>query len=121
MNRPQTRPPSDEQPKSYVDLEVLRDADGLIAVISQRRSHGALTFGLFREYDRDGDGQMQRTAFFHAKYAPGVIAMAKLALERITALQGDAVELSKLQAAAGFNALGYKGGAPSRPSRPGAR
>ena len=66
----------------HVDLDELRSADGLFAVISQRRANGAFTFACFKSFDRGG-GALERTSFIPEELGESYIKLAGLALERI--------------------------------------
>jgi len=74
-------------PQSYTDLDKLRSADGIIAVISQRRSTGVITFGIFKEFERDGT--VERTSFVPENLAGSYLAMVQLVIERIAQLKID--------------------------------
>ena len=68
-------------PAPYVDVDKLRNAEGLVAIISQRRANGTFTFGIFKEFERDG--QTERTGFVPAEMAESYIALVRIAVERI--------------------------------------
>lgn len=47
--------------RGYQDVDRLTNADGIVAVISQRRRTGVLTFAMFREFENDG--RKEQTSF----------------------------------------------------------
>lgn len=57
----ETTPSFDPQQSQFEDLDVLRDSHGLMAIISRRKSNGVITFGVFKEFERDG--KLMRTGF----------------------------------------------------------
>jgi hypothetical protein len=48
-------------PPAYTDLAKLRNAEGLVAIISRRRSTGVITFAVMKEFERDG--RVENTSF----------------------------------------------------------
>lgn len=76
---------SSRQP--YADVDVLRNSNGLKAVISQRRSNGVFTFGVFKEYERDG--QMHQTGFIPESMGEAYIQLVRIALERIAEIKSS--------------------------------
>ncbi len=75
-------------PQAYTDIDTLRSADGIIAIISQRRATGVLTFGIFKEFDRDG--QTERTAFVPENLAISYQEMVEKVIERIAEIKRGA-------------------------------
>ncbi len=84
----------------YADIDVLRSADGITAIISQRRSSGVLTFSIFKEFERDG--VIEKTAFITEQLVDSYLAMAEMVKERITKLR----EMATLPAMIPSNQLG---------------
>lgn len=70
---------------SYQDIDVLRSADGITAIISQRRSSGKLTFSIFKEFERDG--VMEKTTFVTEDLIDSYLAMVEMVKERIAQLR----------------------------------
>lgn len=60
-SQPNSQPGS--QP-GFMDIARLDGEDGLVTVISQRSKDGALTFAMFREFDRHGE--RERTSFVNS-------------------------------------------------------
>jgi hypothetical protein len=57
-------PPATPAPRSgapFVDIETLRNSDGITGIISQRRRGGELTCGIFRIIENDGE--LTKTTF----------------------------------------------------------
>jgi hypothetical protein len=71
----------------YQDVDRLRTADNMVAVISQRRKGGELTFCIFREFERDG--RTEHTAFIGETMTPQYLELAQLAIERMSELARD--------------------------------
>lgn len=73
----------------FVDVDRLENSNRIVSVISQRRTTGILTFGLFREFERDDGGgrRTERTSFIPADLAESYLDMVKLTIERIHHLQ----------------------------------
>jgi hypothetical protein len=68
----------------FMDIARLDGEDGLVTVISQRSKDGAITFAMFREFDRQG--ARDRTSFVQAEMVQKYIDHAtktKAALEDI--------------------------------------
>lgn len=40
---------------NYEEIEIVRDPDGVIAVITERKKDGAISFGIYREFERSGE------------------------------------------------------------------
>ena len=71
----------------FLELDVLRSADGVKAVISQRTSNGVITFAIVREYERDGVPEV--TDFFPENLLESKRAMLDLVKARIAELRKD--------------------------------
>lgn len=65
----------------FVDLEKLKDAYGIVCIISQRTATGALTFGIFKEFERDG--QNHRSTFVGEHLIDAYMDMVAKAKDRI--------------------------------------
>lgn len=51
-------------------LEIIRDPDGVIAVVTERLRDGSVSFSIAREIERDG--KTSRTAFLARRHLPAV-------------------------------------------------
>lgn len=51
---------------NYRDLELVRDEDGVLALISEHMPSGRLSFMIAREFERGGE--TQRTAFLQRRH-----------------------------------------------------
>ncbi len=78
-------PKSSSPTQPYEDLDRLKSADGIVAIISRRRSTGVLTFGIFKEFERDG--VMERTSFISENLAPSWLEMAEMVVKRIAEIK----------------------------------
>jgi len=72
---------------SYEDYDIIRDPDGIIAVISRRVSNNTFTIAVFLTYQRDG--AEERTVFFSPKYIPAVRRVLDIAEARVKKLEAD--------------------------------
>lgn len=95
-------------PPMYIDLDKLTNSDSLIAIISQRRANGVITFAIFKEFERDG--RTERTSFIADTLRESYLSLVKLALERIDEIKGDTDLLQRLQSAAGYVPSPRRGG-----------
>lgn len=77
---------SDTAPK-FIELDVLRSASGVKAVISQRTSNGVITFTIVKEFRRQGVSDW--TAFFAEDEISDFEEMLALVKTRITELRAD--------------------------------
>ena len=71
----------------YEDIEEISDPDGVVAIISRRRSNGALSVAVFKIYERDGS--VEKTNFFNERHFPGVRRVLDIAERRIAKLEGE--------------------------------
>jgi hypothetical protein len=71
----------------FRDLDTLRNAEGMKAVISQRISNGMITFSIVREFQRDG--RMQSTAFIPVDQIDALIELVEIVRKRCDELQAD--------------------------------
>jgi hypothetical protein len=67
----------------YVDVDRIVNSDGIVAVISQRRKTGVLTFTMFREYTDSFDGELKRTGFVPENLFQAYLDTAMLAKKRM--------------------------------------
>jgi hypothetical protein len=71
----------------FRDLDVLRNAEGMKAVISLRLSNGVITFIIIREFERDGE--TSTTGFVPASQIDAYIEFVLLVKKRIVELAAD--------------------------------
>jgi hypothetical protein len=69
----------------YEDVEEIHDPDGVVGVISRRRSNGALSIAIFKVFDRDG--VKEKTNFLSARHFAGVRRVLAIAEDRIAKLE----------------------------------
>jgi hypothetical protein len=72
----------------YEDIEEISDPDGVIAVISRRRSNGTLSVAVFKTFERDG--AVEKTNFFGARHFAGVRRVLDIAEKKISKLEASA-------------------------------
>lgn len=72
----------------YEDIEDIADPDGVVAVISRRRSNGTLSVAVFKVFERDGI--REKTNFFNSRHFPAVRRVLEIAERRVAALEADA-------------------------------
>jgi AraC-like DNA-binding protein len=73
---------------NFSEIEVLRDPDGIVAVITQRADTSYLSFSLMKEFEREG--QVVRTSFLNRRH----IAAVKRLLPRVEEYLDHASERS---------------------------
>lgn len=100
--RSETSPVVPRSLPGYVDVDTLKGADGIVAVISQRRKSGELTFGIFRVFDDN------RTTFIPESKMTSYMAMISLVQQRLIELRAS-------------GKLPFETAAAGRPSRPDVR
>ncbi len=69
----------------FRDVARLKSADGVVSIISERVSTGKLTFGMFREFERDG--VVERTSFFPEDMTQKVMDHLQLTLAELDKLR----------------------------------
>ena len=69
----------------YEDVEEIVDPDGVVALISRRRSNGALSIAIFKIFERDG--VKEKTNFLGVKHFDAVRRVLLLAEKRIAKLE----------------------------------
>jgi len=72
----------------YVDIDRLANSDRIVAVFSQRRWDGEITFAIFREFDKFERGQVvvSRTGFIPASLSESYQSHVQLAIAHIGTL-----------------------------------
>lgn len=81
---------------TYVDIDRLQSANGITAVLSQRRKDGKITYAIFREWpqvDDDGTTQVQRGAFMSERHIDSHMEMLRMVRERIAHFHANPDEL----------------------------
>ncbi len=87
---------TDAEPKGagpslpYTDLARLSNADGLIAIISQRRSTGVITFAIMKEFERYG--AKETTSFVPENLHQSYLDLLVLVGERIAKIRKEGVQ-----------------------------
>jgi hypothetical protein len=71
----------------YDDVDEISDPDGVVALISRRRSTGSFSVAVFRVYERDG--VKEKTAFLGLKQLPALRRVLDIAEKRIEKLEAD--------------------------------
>lgn len=79
----------------YREIEVLRDPDGVIAVITERTDTGHLSFRIQKEYE--SQGEVKATSYLGRRHCDAAVRVAKLAAERIDILT-DIAKVSRARA-----------------------
>jgi hypothetical protein len=69
----------------YEDIEEISDPDGVVVVISRRRSNGALSIGVFKAFERDGI--KEKTNFFNSRHLAAVRRVLDIAEVRLAKLE----------------------------------
>lgn len=82
-------------PTQYIDLDKLKNADGITGIISQRISNRAITFALFKEFERDR--RVERTSFIAASLRDSYLSMVGLVMTRIEDIARDGRLMHQLQ------------------------
>lgn len=71
----------------YEDIEEIADPDGVVAVISRRRSNGVLSVAFFKTFERDG--VVERTNFVNARHFPAVRRVLDIVEQRLVTLEAS--------------------------------
>lgn len=61
--------PNDE----FTELEVIKDPDGVIAKITERKRDGRISFSLAREYE--SEGSTKETKYLSARHLPAILRL----------------------------------------------
>lgn len=78
-------PPAPASRPGFVDVDRIANAHGMVAIISQRPSTGALTFSIFREFEREsGPG---RTGFIPDALREPYLELVKITFEAMDRLK----------------------------------
>jgi len=90
---PDSFPPTKPASRGFEDVERLTTADGIVAIISQKARDGSLTFGMHREFLRDG--RMDRGSFIPEHMGASYLSMVGQALARMKVLREEEENLVK--------------------------
>ncbi|HZJ67696.1 MAG TPA: hypothetical protein VFD36_29535 [Kofleriaceae bacterium] len=82
------QPPPHARNPAYREVEVIKDPDGVIAVISEHVETGAHSFAIYREITRSGEAV--RTAYMSRRHLPAVTRLLPDLEERIEQLEDRA-------------------------------
>lgn len=72
----------------FTEVEVIRDPDGLVAIISERnkpRAGPVYSFAIMKEFERNG--QTERTAFMGRRHVDGARRLLTAVEERLDQLE----------------------------------
>ena len=69
----------------YNETDIIKDPDGVIAVITERVSDGAISFGIYREFDRGG--RTERSKFLARRHVAGARRLLDDLEERLEQLE----------------------------------
>jgi len=76
------------KPNTFRELEIIKDPDGVIAVITERVKDGRVSFMLAREFEQDG--KTCRSAFMAARHLPAVRRLLADIDERLALIEDQA-------------------------------
>lgn len=79
--------PASSPNDKFIELDVLRSANGTKGIISQRRSNGVITFSIVREFMRDGIAEW--TSYFSEAQIDDFEEMLGMVKRRISELRAD--------------------------------
>lgn len=75
-------------PAAFEELDKLKNADGLVAIISRRISNGTITFAIKKEFERDG--AIEQTSFISEHMMASYLDLVKRVEKRIPELKAKA-------------------------------
>lgn len=75
-----THPRHNHSGSTFEELEVVRNADYLVAHISRRTRSNQITFAISKEFERDGE--TQRTQFIPLELKDSFMAIVKTTIEK---------------------------------------
>jgi hypothetical protein len=70
---------------NFREIDVIRDPDGLAAVITERRDNGRVSFMIAREFERNG--QTMRSAFIARRHLPGARRLLEAVEDRLDQIE----------------------------------
>lgn len=77
---------SNGQPR-FIEIDVLRNAEGMKAVITQRASNNVLTFAIVREFERDG--MVENTSYIPETLIEAFLDLVHLTKKRIAEIRAS--------------------------------
>jgi hypothetical protein len=69
----------------YEDVEEINDPDGVVVVISRRKSNGTLSLAIFKSFERDG--MREKTNFLSSRHLAGIRRVLDIAEARMAKLE----------------------------------
>lgn len=97
---PPRRAPASQPEVQFQDVDRLENAQGIVAIISQRRRDGSLTFSIHREW-MTADGRKQRGAFIPEELVGAFEDMLRIVVERMKQLRAEGALPFPIRAARG--------------------
>lgn len=85
MSRKSERSETTEKDVAFVDVDELRDVNGIVAIISLRKATGGLTFAVFKEFERNG--RKERTSFVGEHLLEPYLRMVENVKSRVAELR----------------------------------
>ncbi len=73
---------------NYKELETVAHPDGVIAVITENISSGAISFGIYREFEREG--KTSRGSYLARRHLPAVRELLADLEDRLEAIEDRA-------------------------------
>lgn len=77
----------------FDDIDEVSDPDGVIAVISRRRSNGALSVAIFKTFERDG--AVEKTNFFTSRQFAAVRRVLDIVEKKVAKLEAGAPQVAR--------------------------
>lgn len=71
--------------QDYREVEVIRDPDGVVAIITERITTGKFSFRIIKEYVLNG--VVKQTAFFGRRHLPAVARITTRVADRLDILE----------------------------------
>ena|SRR3972149_6169139 len=87
-HQPQNKKPDNANNANFKVTEIIRDPDGVIAVITERTRDGHITFSIAREIERDG--KTERTSFLARRHLPAVRRLLDDLVDRLETAEDQA-------------------------------
>jgi len=82
----QSTPPAPNE--NFKIVEIVRDPDGIVAVITERANDGRISFSIQRELDRNG--RTERTSFLARRHLPAVRRLLDDLVDRLETAEDKA-------------------------------
>jgi hypothetical protein len=77
----------DRPPKRYEDIDSIKDVDGVVAVFTRNKNTNRIAVAFFKEFDRDGEGDIERTAFMNSRHLDAVLRLIPQVRKRFEEFQ----------------------------------